>query len=176
MSDRNTQRSDDSAALTRNLHNLSPTANPHHLHDTDIELDPLRNGSNPPPHINMSSSTDAVFVSDVDIEQDLKEREGRVGNGSTGQLQSVSPTPEVDEEAPLLSDTGSSYGGRESLDNHGKNREPEWHGHAELRGLPWRKRPSVCNFSQTEIIALTLDRYTGSCHHFSFSHWQLAPL
>jgi hypothetical protein len=150
MADRNGQRSNDTAALTRDLHNPSQTAASDHLLDTDIELDPLRTGSGSPP-VDMASSNDAVFVSDVDVERDIREREGRGGNGSTtnAKLRSVSPTPLMGEEAPLLSDAGSSYNGRESTDNPGKNGDVEWHGHAELRGLPWWKKPSVGTFHQT---------------------------
>ncbi|KAF2678100.1 tetracycline-efflux transporter-like protein [Lentithecium fluviatile CBS 122367] len=91
----------------------------------------------------MASSNDAIFAEEVEIDQEVRERERRGGNGSKSKLRTVSPTPEIDEEAPLLSDAGSSYDGRESVDSRGKRREPEWFGHAELRGLPWWKKPSI---------------------------------
>jgi hypothetical protein len=91
----------------------------------------------------MADSNAGMLAQEVDIEREIRDRQRNGRNGSTAKLHSVSPTPEVDEEAPLLSDAGSSYNGRDSADGRGKDIEPEWFGYAELRGLPWWKKPSV---------------------------------
>lgn len=144
MSDRGEQSSDDPASLIRTSQHQSHTAAPRHNLEPDIELDKLRQRSASPSYIAMVDSNDAAFAQDVDIEQEIRERQRNGRNGSTARLQRVAPTPvEADEEAPLLSDAGSSYSGRDSADGRGKNSEQEWFGYAELRGLPWWKKPSV---------------------------------
>lgn len=102
----------------------------------------------------MASSNDSAFVEDVDIEREMRARLHTRTNSSSSKhghahapskkSSASSPVPEADEEAPLLSDAGSSYSGRGSVDSRDGNEEPEWFGYAELRGLPWWKKPSVC--------------------------------
>jgi len=99
----------------------------------------------------MADSNDSVFAQDVDIDQEQRERQRRPQNGPASRLRSVSPNPVSDEEAPLLSDPGSSYDGRGSTDGPIENSEPEWFGYAELRGLPWWKKPSVCTNSSHPV-------------------------
>jgi hypothetical protein len=143
MSDRGEQGSNDLASLTRHSQYQSHTAAPRQLlePEPDIELDQLRQRSPPPTYAAMADSNDAVIAQDAGIEHERRERQRNGFNGA--RLKSVSPTPEMDEEAPLLSDAGSSYNGRDSADGRGHHNEPEWFGHAELRGLPWWKKPSV---------------------------------
>jgi hypothetical protein len=78
----------------------------------------------------MASNTDAAFVEDVEVEQELRVRT----NGFKRSSKSGARSPGFDndnEDAPLL---GSLR------DNSG---EEEWAGDADFRGLPWWKRPSV---------------------------------
>jgi hypothetical protein len=93
--------------------------------------------------LDMATTTDSAFVDDVDVEREIRVR------ASTRPYKSgaTSPGPDNDnEDAPLLhasrDDYGSSHGDDDDDENN-TNREQEWAGDADFRGLPWWKRPSV---------------------------------
>ena len=123
----------------------------------------------------MASNTDAPFVEDVNVNQELLSHTGasklkqnprfHVSN----QPGANSPGTDSDnEDAPLLSPTGDDY---ESV-NGGSNgdEEEEWSGLSEFRGLPWWKRPSVrASRYQRECELSDNIRYTGFSRPFSCS-------
>ena len=89
----------------------------------------------------MASNTDAAFVEDTDIEQQLRAR----AHGSKPPKTPGATSPGLDsddEDAPLLGASPAASG------------HEQWAGDADFRGLPWWKRPSVrpCSPSRRERI------------------------
>lgn len=104
----------------------------------------------------MSSSNDAAFLEEEEIARDFRARlrarqEAARANrssrirGQSNKSGRAANVKDVGEESPLLGrsrdNSSSSRGTGESDD------EAEWFGYAELRGLPWWKKPSVCTTS-----------------------------
>jgi len=88
----------------------------------------------------MASSTDAAFVEEIDVEQELRMRANQTPKPNKSGANS--PTQDSDDEdAPLLSSSRHDYGSVD--DDWDNNREDEWAGNADFQGLPWWKRPSV---------------------------------
>ncbi|KAJ5056739.1 hypothetical protein J3E72DRAFT_221417 [Bipolaris maydis] len=90
--------------------------------------------------LGMAATTDSAFVEDVDVEREL---EARVKGSSQSHKPGVtSPGPDTDnEDAPLLRTSADDYGSAHG-DEHNDSEE-QWAGHADFRGLPWWKRPSI---------------------------------
>ncbi|KAI1528811.1 BaeS Signal transduction histidine kinase [Pyrenophora tritici-repentis] len=90
-------------------------------------------------HFAMASSTDAAFVEEIDVEQELRMRANQKRPTKSG----VNPPTRDsdDEDAPLLSPSRHDYGSVD--DEYDNNEEYEWVGDADFRGLPWWKRPSI---------------------------------
>ncbi|KAF1937418.1 tetracycline-efflux transporter-like protein [Clathrospora elynae] len=95
----------------------------------------------------MATSTDAVFVEDIDVDQELRSRSNGAKKSNAPvhiSNKSGASSPGLDsdnEDAPLLSESRNDYG---SADGDGSdNGEEAWAGEADFRGLPWWKRPSI---------------------------------
>ena len=94
----------------------------------------------------MANTTDAAFVEDIDVDQEIRSRS--FGSKNTNPLympnKSGATSPGLDsdnENAPLLRVSDNDYG---SANGDGDNNGVEgWDGDADFRGLPWWKRPSV---------------------------------
>jgi hypothetical protein len=95
---------------------------------------------------NMANTTDAAFVEDVDVDQEIRSRSFGTKNTNPlympNKLGASLPGLDSDrEDAPLLSQSDNDYG---SANGDGLNNEEQaWDGGADFRGLPWWKRPSV---------------------------------
>jgi hypothetical protein len=95
---------------------------------------------------NMANTTDAAFVDDIDVDQEIRSRS--FGSKNTNPLYmpntSGATSSGLDsdrEDAPLLSPSPQDYG---SSNGHGNtNGGRGWDGDTDFRGLPWWKRPSV---------------------------------
>jgi hypothetical protein len=94
----------------------------------------------------MANTTDAAFVEDIDVDQEIRSR--NLGSKNTNPLympnKSGATSPGLDsdnENAPLLSPSGNDYGSANGNSNN--NGGQGWDGDADFRGLPWWKRPSV---------------------------------
>lgn len=123
------------------------------------------------------SNNDEIFAGEAEIDEQLRLR----GNGSSkphtarsrlGKSgQSSQALERNDEEQPLLgTGTGASSRGRAGSD--GGSELEEWFGTAELKGLPWWKKPSVCERSGYNPMSDadgTLIRYSGYYRHSSYS-------
>lgn len=89
----------------------------------------------------MASNTDAAFVEDTEIEQQLRVRAN--GSETLKTPGATLPGPDSDDEdAPLL---GASLGA---------NGHEQWAGDADFRGLPWWKRPSVRPWSPSRRVRI----------------------
>ncbi|KAF2864713.1 major facilitator superfamily domain-containing protein [Massariosphaeria phaeospora] len=88
------------------------------------------------------TSNDATsdLAGETEIEQGLRAR--ITHNPDTNAPETdADADADADEQAPLLSE--ASNGIRASLESDHGDEEPEWFGTAELRGIPWWKRPSI---------------------------------
>jgi len=88
----------------------------------------------------MASSTDAAFVEEIDVEQELRMRANQTPKPNKSGANSQTQDND-DEDAPLLSPSRHDYGSVD--DDWDNNRGDEWAGNADFRGLPWWKRPSI---------------------------------
>ncbi|CAI6337349.1 unnamed protein product [Periconia digitata] len=91
------------------------------------------------------ASTDAPFVEDAEIEQQLEELSHR--KKPTSSLARIPAAPiqsdsEGDEESPLLRRRRGHERGGNGQEQDEEESE-EWFGYAEFQGLPWWKRPSI---------------------------------
>lgn len=92
----------------------------------------------------MASSTDAVFVEDIDVDQQMRARSNKSKVPLYMPNRSVSHPPGADsddEDAPLLSPTRNDYRG--ATGHSEDSGDEEWDGDKDFRGLPWWKRPSI---------------------------------
>ncbi|KAJ4355818.1 uncharacterized protein N0V89_003839 [Didymosphaeria variabile] len=98
----------------------------------------------------MSSSNDAAFLEEEEIAREFRARlRARQEAVRANKAQDIRQHPnrldgnpraaESSEDAPLLGRNDATG----SADSEDDGSEPEWFGYAELRGLPWWKRPSV---------------------------------
>ncbi|CBX97302.1 hypothetical protein IAQ61_007285 [Plenodomus lingam] len=92
----------------------------------------------------MVSSTDAAFVEDIDVDQQLRARANKSSVPLYAPTKQGAHSPKADsddENAPLLSPTRNNHG---NANGDGDDIEgDEWDGDGEFRGLPWWKRPSI---------------------------------
>jgi hypothetical protein len=118
----------------------------------------------------MASSTDAAFVEDADVDQELRSR-NVTSRGTNVPLylpnKSGATSPAIDsdnEDAPLLSPSRVDYGSTDSEADDPE--EEEWPGEADFRHLPWWKRPSVrpTNAAGEKWMADS-SRYSGYSPH-----------
>jgi hypothetical protein len=127
------------------------------------------------------SNNDEVFAGDADIDEQFRSRTTSsykpryVRSRSHKSGHSSHALDRNDEEEPLL-ETGAGAGaGTSSRGRAGSNGEgepEEWFGTAELKGLPWWKKPSVREELGHNLMADadgTLIRYSGYCLHSSCS-------
>ncbi|KAF2846403.1 tetracycline-efflux transporter-like protein [Plenodomus tracheiphilus IPT5] len=92
----------------------------------------------------MTSSADAAFVEDIDVDQQLRARSNKSNVPLYIPKRSRAHSPGADrdnEDAPLLSPTRNNYGSANGDDQD--NGEDEGAGDKDFRGLPWWKRPSI---------------------------------
>ncbi|KAL5398701.1 hypothetical protein PMIN03_000216 [Paraphaeosphaeria minitans] len=103
-----------------------------------------------PRRFEMSSSNDAAFLEEEEIAREFRVRlrarqEAARANkaqrvrGRANKVDRRSRTEDGGEDTPLLGRNGSTG----SPDSQRDGSEPEWFGYAELRALPWWKRPSI---------------------------------
>lgn len=104
----------------------------------------------------MAANGDAAFVAEVDRDQDTRLRNQPSGSQTRAPVYmprqpqapgSSAPYSESDDEdAPLLNPSAHDYGSADGDSHTGSDNgveELEWPGEAELRRLPWWKRPSI---------------------------------
>jgi hypothetical protein len=125
------------------------------------------------------SNNDEVFAGDADIDEQFrsrttsshKPRNARSRSYKSGQ--SSHALDLNDEEEPLLvTGAGAGTSSRGRAGSNGEGEPEEWFGTAELKGLPWWKKPSVREESGHNLIADadgTSIRYSGYCLHSSCS-------
>lgn len=120
---------------------LIPSGSPHPIHNVSTT-------STATQHIprTMATSTDAAFVEDVDVDQQLRARANKssvplyIPTGAEAHLPETNSDSDS-EDAPLLSPASDEYG---SIHGNLDGTEEEWDGAKDFRGLPWWQRPSVC--------------------------------
>lgn len=126
----------------------------------------------------MSSSNDAAVIEEQEIAREFRARlraRQEAARARRKHSNKIATGPGSSEETPLL-----GRGDEESVANGTANgeddgNEPEWFGYAELRQLPWWKRPSVCAIASFPRSHANLDRYTGSYLPSCYSPWHSVP-
>jgi hypothetical protein len=96
------------------------------------------------------SNSDEIFAGEAEIDEQVRLRSSSSSKPHTARSrlgksgQSSQALERNDEEQPLLG-AGANSRGRAGSD--GGSELEEWFGTAELKGLPWWKKPSVCKRS-----------------------------
>jgi hypothetical protein len=126
------------------------------------------------------STNDEIFAGEAEIDEQVRLRSSGNSKPRTAPLrssksgQSSQALDRNDEEQPLLG-TGASSRGRAGSD--GGSEPEEWFGTAELKGLPWWKKPSVrerSGYNPMSDADATLIRYSGYYRHSSCSQPRMA--
>ena len=123
------------------------------------------------------SNNDEIFAVEAEIDEQVRLRSSGSSKSHTTRLrlgksgQSSQVLERNDEEQPLL-DIGIGPSSRGRAGSDGGSELEEWFGTAELKGLPWWKKPSVCERSGYNPMLDAdgnLIRYSGYYRHSLYS-------
>jgi len=91
----------------------------------------------------MASSSKTSFITGAGVHREPLQHSSPHDITSDFLVNGGISTVGIDEEAPLLADGRQRSGVTITAEYDNGINEPEWFGYAELRGIPWWKRPSV---------------------------------